>query len=383
MRSLRIKNFKCFEDKTIDFTNLTVLAGGNGAGKSTVIQTFLLLAQSIDEKDLENIPRILYLNDYYCNLGSSDRLLHYGADNDIIEFEFTDKHGSSVKLTMSQDQNDLNILNIEDILDTRSPSSTTGALSFVEYFDFIGADRFGPKSFHHTDSNFSRINVGKLGEYTALILHNHKFKTLGLGKGSLIVNVNSWLCKIFGYVDIDTTFIKEANIAMLKVKNHPLLDNHESPVNMPYGVSYLLPIIVSCLVRQIPKDRLFDDYEPTEEENEMVIIENPEAHLHPAAQSKLGYFLAKMSNHVQIIIETHSEHIINGIRLATLEDDVDQGEITINFFESNEDKIEPNINCIKIDIMSDLTDWPRGFFDQQAMDVGELFKSRAERYVSK
>ena len=65
MRSLRIENFKCFQDKTINFSNLTVLAGGNGAGKSTVIQSLLILAQSFDRKDFENIPKIIYLNDYY------------------------------------------------------------------------------------------------------------------------------------------------------------------------------------------------------------------------------------------------------------------------------------------------------------------------------
>lgn len=375
MRSLTIENFKCFKKKTIEFTNLTVLAGGNGAGKSTVIQTFLLFAQSIDKKDLKTVPTILYLNDYYCNLGSSDRLIHNDDGGETVEFEFKDKYHSLIKFVTSEDQNDLNILKINDVRNERVPLATTGALSFVEYFDFIGADRFGPKAFHHTDSNYSRLNVGKFGEYTALILHSHKFKTLGVGKGSLIVNVNSWLCKIFGYVDIDTEFIKEANIAMLKVKNH-LKGDHESPVNMPYGISYLLPIIVSCLVRQIPKNRLFDDYKPTVEENEMVIIENPEAHLHPSAQSKLGYFLAKMSNHVQIIIETHSEHIINGIRLATLEDDVNQDDITINFFEANKDKLEPSIINIGINKLSDLTKWPRGFFDQQELDISTIIENR-------
>ena len=53
MRSLRIENFKCFQDKTINFSNLTVLAGGNGAGKSTVIQSLLILAQVLIERILK------------------------------------------------------------------------------------------------------------------------------------------------------------------------------------------------------------------------------------------------------------------------------------------------------------------------------------------
>lgn len=330
---------------------------------------------------LNDYPKILYLNDYYCNLGSSKRLLNYNANEDTIEFTFTDKNNQFVEFVTQKDENDLNILNIIKVNEPKE-KNTSNVLNLFQYFDFIGADRFGPKSFHYTDSNFSRINVGRYGEYTALVLNSHGSKSLETMKNDLLFNVNFWLTEIFGYVQVDTDFYEKANIAMIEVKNHPK-GKYESPVNMPYGVSYLLPIIVSCLVRQIPKKELFDDYVPTIEENEMVIIENPEAHLHPSAQSKLGYFLTKMSNYVQIIIETHSEHIINGIRLATLEEDVDHNEITINFFESQEDTLEPNIKCIKIDDMSDLTDWPKGFFDQQTQDIGTIFRNRATKNVSK
>lgn len=379
MKSLRIRNFKCFEDRTVNFSNLTVLAGGNGVGKSTVIQTFILFSQSFDMEYLNHNPKILYLNDYYCNLGTSKRLLNYNANEDTIEFTFTDKNNQFVEFVTKKDENDLNILNIIKINGSKE-ENITNVLNLFQYFDFIGADRFGPKSFHYTDSNFSRINVGRYGEYTALVLHSHGGKSLETMKNDLLFNVNFWLTEIFGYVQVKTDFYEKANIAMIEVKNHPK-GNYESPINMPYGVSYLLPIIVSCLVRQINKKELFDEYIPKKEENEMVIIENPEAHLHPSAQSKLGYFLTKMSNHIQIIIETHSEHIINGIRLATLDSDIDNNEIQINFFEANEECIQPNIKEIKINEFSDLTDWPKGFFDQQAMDIGKIYQEKAQKGI--
>jgi len=380
MRELSIKNFKCFEKQKIRFKNLTILAGGNGAGKSTVIQPFLLLAQTFKRKDFVNIPKMLYLNDYYCELGSSERLRNYDANDDYIEFSFTDKNDQCININTVVDKHDVNtfnIVNFQEIADITNQEKSN-ALNFVAYFEFISADRYGPKSFHHTDSNFSRINVGKLGEYTALILNQHGFKSLSTTDGDLLFNVNKWLCTIFGYVQITTSFIEEANIAMIKVKNNPK-GEYESPMNMPYGVSYLLPIIVSCLVRQIAKEELFEDYKSDTEENELIIIENPEAHLHPSAQSKLGYFLAKMSKNVQIIVETHSEHIINGIRLATLEDDIDNNEIQINFFESKNDDEKPYIKEIMIDKFSDLSDWPEGFFDQQEQDISEIFKSRIRK----
>lgn len=375
MRSLKIKNFKCFKDKEINFRNLTVLAGGNGAGKSTVIQSLLLFAQSFDRKDFINNPKKLYINDYYCELGSSSNILHYDAEDEYIEFTFKDKNSKVTEVITNIDQIDSNILNISNIEDLNKQlnDDDNNALSFIAYFDFISADRFGPKAFHYTDSNFSRIKVGKLGEYSALVLEKNKFHR----KFDLLKKVNYWLSEIFGYVYINTKYDKETNIAMFKIKNK-VSGEYESPMNMPYGVSYLLPIIISCLVRQIPKEELFEDFKTKVNENEIVIIENPEAHLHPSAQSELGRFLAEMSNYMQIIIETHSEHIINGIRLGTLEDDLDQNEILINFFENHEDELEPNIVEINIDKFNDLTDWPRDFFDQQEKDISKIFKHRRE-----
>ena len=389
MKTLRIKNFKCFEDEEINFSNLTVLAGNNGSGKSTVIQALLIMAQSFNRKDFIHIPKRLYINDYYCELGNAQRLRNYNASQDSIEFIFKDSSTNKVNFICSIDKQDLNILNIDNYedVDIQLRDETNKSLDFLAFFDFISADRFGPKTFYHTDSNFSRIKVGKYGEYSTLVLDKYKDKVLNInlptkedGK-SLLSHVNFWLSKIFGYIQIDTKFIKEANVAMLKIKNNPHGD-YESPVNMPYGVSYVLPIIVSCLVRNIPKEELFEDSKKEdiqEFDKEMIIIENPEAHLHPAAQSMLGIFLAVMSKKIQIVIETHSEHIINGIRLAVLEKEIVGGKVSINFFQSTNTGKEEKIIQISIDPQSNLSEWPKGFFDQQEKDLATIFKKRANK----
>jgi len=398
MKSLRIKNFKCFLDKEIEFSNLTVLAGENGAGKSTVIQSLLLFAQNFLKDPILQYPKKLYLNSYYCELGSVKRLLNYNAADELIEFTFRDFNDNKIHFITAEDEKDFYVLEVKSVnkgFKNALSQTIHHALSFVNFFDFIGADRLGPRSFHHTDNNLSRLKVGRYGEYTALVLEKYKLLPLKNYKSDLLDTVNYWLSEIFGYIKIETSCIEEANIAMLKMKNHEDREQSlpaESPLNMPYGVSYVLPIIASCLIRLIPREKLFENYSETEilhedkleiSEDEMIVIENPEAHLHPKAQSKLGYFLAHMSNYMQIIVETHSEHIINGIRLATLEDSIDQKNICINFFETNEENFEPNIINIKIDEMGDLSDWPKGFFDQQALDVGQIFRAKAMKNVSK
>jgi predicted ATPase len=371
---LNIKNFKCFEDQEIAFSNLTVLAGNNGAGKSTVIQAFLLIAQTFDKESYTPNLKRLYLNDYFCELGSSQRLRYKEANSDEIEFKFTNNNGDYTKLIGLVDKKDFNILNVNTEI-----NNDNHTLDFINYFDFIGADRFGPKIFNKTDSNFSRIRVGKYGEYSTIVLDKYKNEFLDITlpnanedeKSTLLTQVNYWMSEIFNFIKIDTEYIEKANVAMLKIKNK-LSGDYESPVNMPYGVSYVLPIIVSVLVRQISKDKIFDDYKSSDSEKDIVIIENPEAHLHPSAQSRLGLFLAQMSKNMNIVLETHSEHIINGIRIAIKHNKVDVNNVLFNFFEHGDKVGQNTVKPITINRDGNLSAWPEGFFDQYENDLMDL-----------
>ena len=80
-----------------------------------------------------------------------------------------------------------------------------------------------------------------------------------------------------------------------------------------------MPILVNGLVAQ--KGSIF-------------IVENPEAHLHPKAQSNIGLFLGYLAMQgLNVVIETHSEHVINGIRKILINRDFDLGEVNILFFK--------------------------------------------------
>ena len=132
------------------------------------------------------------------------------------------------------------------------------------------------------------------------------------------------------------------------------------PTNTGFGISYVLPIIVTCLLAE--KDR-------------WVIIENPEAHLHPAAQSKIGGFLAKMANAgLRIVVETHSDHIINGIQLAVAKKEIENSCIIINYFDKGEQ--QPKVHSISMNEKGELDKWPKGFFDQTEIDFAKLIELR-------
>ena len=108
-----------------------------------------------------------------------------------------------------------------------------------------------------------------------------------------------------------------------------------------------------------------------------MIVENPEAHLHPSAQSKIGRFLAMVANSgVNVIVETHSDHFVNGIQIATALKEIDKDLVTINYFSQEEYSEQPNVESITINEKGELSNWPKGFFDQTQVDFAELFKIR-------
>ena len=135
--------------------------------------------------------------------------------------------------------------------------------------------------------------------------------------------------------------------------------------NVGFGITYALPILVSGL---------------TVPEGGMLLVENPEAHLHAKAQSNMGYFLARMAAAgVRVIIETHSEHIVNGIRRMIVEGKTDMlhDDMTIYFFQNKNG--EKNIMEITMDDMGNLSEFPVDFFDQVRQDMSELMKLEFKR----
>jgi predicted ATPase len=128
------------------------------------------------------------------------------------------------------------------------------------------------------------------------------------------------------------------------------------PINVGFGYSYALPIIVSGLIAQ-PGD--------------ILIVENPEAHLHPYAQSQLVKFLARVSaGGVQVFVETHSDHILNGVRLAVVDKILAPQNTNILFFATGE---TVSITQIPIDEEGRIENWPERFFDQLDKDFERLF----------
>ncbi len=101
----------------------------------------------------------------------------------------------------------------------------------------------------------------------------------------------------------------------------------------------------------------------------LLIIENPEAHLHPAGQAQIGIFLAQAAAAgIQVVIETHSDHVLNGIRRAVRSKLIQPDQVAISFLQGAGRVVTPRIYAD-----GGIDPWPVGFFDQIEKDLLELF----------
>ena len=126
--------------------------------------------------------------------------------------------------------------------------------------------------------------------------------------------------------------------------------NSYKSVNVGFGITYVLPLIIAVV---------------SAKKGDIVMIENPEAHIHPAGQRVLGELLAcAAAGGVQLFIETHSDHILNGIRLSVKEKKINREDVqTVFFYKDDEDDFKHKYICPQIFQDGRMDCWPDGFFD--------------------
>ena len=124
------------------------------------------------------------------------------------------------------------------------------------------------------------------------------------------------------------------------------------------GISQALPIIAAALSAR---------------RGGLLLIENPELNLHPNAQAAMGEFLAESAAAgVQVILETHSDHVLNGIRRAIKKGILTPGNAVLYFFRPRQDAERNGTARVQsplLDKDGNIDHWPEGFFDQFDKDM--------------
>jgi len=326
--SIKIENFKSLKDIVLNFSNLTLITGINSVGKSSLIESLLLLRGDV-----------IFTNEYiFKDKNMNKEEVFISLNNEIIY-----KNSKKIKIK----NKNINLF------------STT--------FQYLETNRIAPQNMYDiSEEDINNNLLGTKGEFTAHYLNFYKNNRINIKKlkhknaitHRLIENVSLWLGDISNGIEIKTDIYFELKKVRLFYTYSYNKRNSHSPLNVGFGITFVLPIIVAILKAKA---------------GDLLIIENPESHLHPAGQSKVAELCAIASaNGVQIIVETHSDHFLNGIRVATKKGLLTPEQSSVYYFRKDKDELETKADEIHIDENGGIDNYPKGFFDQFDDDLDEL-----------
>ena len=339
---ISIEGFKCFDKVELTLGKMNLLTGANSSGKSSFIQSLLLLMQQTEQGKNP-------LNGKYTHLGFWQDVKNSITNPRKIKI-------SAVEQGKAQGQCCLEF-------DMDNPAEASGIdLLAKKDFIYLSAERVGAEAVYQQNLT-DEYRIGVHGEYTFDYLSEERmnelrepaflYPDLGVNLGN---QVDYWLDYITGYM-ITSERILGTEIVKVAYRQSRGGNREIKPNHVGTGISYVANVIISAL--SCSKDSLF-------------VIENPEIHLHPKAQSKLlDFFCFLAARGLQIIIETHSDHIFNGLRKNIKMSRISERDSSIYFFKQNEDLIsEP----VKISVSKDgvIQNHEKGLFDQFDEDLDEL-----------
>ncbi|ORU94611.1 MAG: hypothetical protein A6F70_09395 [Cycloclasticus sp. symbiont of Bathymodiolus heckerae] len=336
LSELEIENFKCIDKQSFKLKPLTILTGLNSTGKSTVIQAILLLSHFGSKPQQEVLGSLV---------------AHFSNFREI-----RNKYTNAKSLTITVDSVLLSMNN--ETLHTKDFH-----LNYEKNLYFLSANRVGQEELAILNP---RQKIGRNGECvlgyfelnkdSSLDQSLVKFKEAGF---TLKAQVNKWLAYILGLnISFQTEKITSTNV---KVSFNSDDIDGINPFNLGAGNSYLVKVLVVALMCR---------------QHDVLMIENPEIHLHPKAQARLGEFFAWIAQaSIQVIVETHSEHLINKVKYQVYKEELPADDVVVYYKPSiRDDFIELDINQYGkfVDTEGNTVMFPSGFFDSTLQELLEI-----------
>ena len=405
--SLYLEQFKCFAHLRLPLAPLTLLTGLNAAGKSSAIQPLVLLHQTMTQN---MFAKSLVLNGPLLELGRFGDVVnevqgrdHFSIrlDSDVMGvgwvFHSVSKHDFEARVRSCSvlpgakfRRASLGVHNTFFPRPEDSGEAEVAQLGEIERWLFgmlyLSTERIGPREIYPSNSlalsssgtlahlgpreiNASntglseQAELGKGGELTPWFLLQHGERQVQSdllldATTTLARQVEARLAEFFPGSALELKSVEGTNSVTLRIRTTPGGRFHR-PQNVGFGLTNILPILTAFLAASpgVP-----------------VIIENPEAHLHPAAQAKMGRLAAQVAAAgVQVILESHSDHILNGIRRAVKDGVLPPDSVAIHFFQPGDaEGAEPTIVSPVMNEAGILDHWPNGFFDQFDRDLEAL-----------
>lgn len=375
LERVRLENFKASMDVDLRLAPLTVLAGLNSSGKSTLLQAICALRQSYNLSGRTEGPS---LSGDLVQLGKFSDLLSEGSLEDTVSVTIVEQ-GTTFRWVINGPPKSTRLGFVEE------PESLPNFLTSRD-FQLLRADRIVPQTLYPQAPQAARDMgfLGPGGDYTADFLSladvrkvsaKRACPRVGIGLNEALLStvaptlglldqVSGWLQQISPGVRLDARAVSGTDEVLLQFgyagKKQNTTSNLYRTANVGFGLTYSLPIIVACLAAPA---------------GSLLLLENPEAHLHPQGQAALGRLVALSANDgVQIIVETHSDHLLNGLRLAVKANLASPEDVVLHFFTRQVETGEVFVQSPAILRNGRISNWPEGFFDQWDKEVDALLE---------
>ena len=364
--NLHLKDFKIHSNLDLPLGSLTIITGQNGMGKSSVLQSLLLLRQSYSNNSINGIN----LKGDLADLGSVNDVECQSCKDGILNINLSLNDGNSFDCYFSYND-------VENQNDTFIPATNDSPKYvpiennslFTKQFQYISAFRLGPQKAYERDTNIVQYQrqISKTNGQCEYAIHfldyygkrfhcNSALLFEGSDDNTLITQVELWMQHISPRVRI---YIEPAGqdfkLKYRFSREGNMMTEDMYAINVGYGVTYVLPILVAIL---------------SAEPGALILIENPEAHIHPHAQAELMKLVMRAAKAgIQIIIETHSDHIMNGALVAIAQDATNLDLVKAYYFERDEHTHTSVARRLEILKDGRIAEPPKGFFDQIDIDM--------------
>lgn len=376
IKKIQIERFKGLrQTPMLDLGKVNLLTGANGRGKSSLCQVLLMLAQTWDAEAMNALmPKGkwvnlgVYADIHYVYDSDSSIMFHLVTDDSTDnDFHIVYDHGAS-KNTLIELANVS--VNGKSIMDSSGNSMADFSSNFSSDFDvrlsrlsdypslmalrrvhYIAANRIAAPYREALDE--SAIVLSPNGANVLSVLWNHH-------EEGCLQEVERLMREILDGAEIKLeAFANELVFTLNSVKDGVLF----RPANVGYGHGFILSVVTALVIAK---------------EKDMIIVENPEAHLHPAAQAKLMNIIIEVANkkNLQVFVETHSDHILNTSLVAVKYGKLTTDDFQVLFFSgrTNADShFESIVQNLEVTKSGHIMDAPRMFFEQYAMDLEKLY----------
>lgn len=374
LNSITINNYKIHKHLHLDLGSLTVLTGVNSSGKSSVIQAMLLLRQSYLQNALKEG---LVLNGELMSVGLGSDALCSVAEEDTIAVTLGNE---TVNCLWRWNAGDAFLgKDFLPVVEMPADDALWKDISlFTNNFQYISAARKEPSEYYPLNTNLVESKKQLSQYYGKCELVAHFLHHYGVVKkltvlpellhqdgepADLLSQVSSWE----RVVSTDVKVVPEKGDKSYTLKYVYQTDGDTTPayssINVGFGLSYALPIVVALL---------------SAEKGSVILVENPEAHLHESAQSELGALIARTAQAgVQVVVETHSNHVINGILTASKhyengESGVDRKLVKMYYMKRHTDGLYSDFEEVRIIGDGKIDHQPDGFFSRMDSDMAYL-----------